>query len=63
MRIGTKLLLGFVPLAVLTAIVAEVLYINSKWISDSSQIVKEVYQSDSNILEMRKHEKNFTSTG
>lgn len=59
MRIGTKLLLGFVPLAVLTAMVAEVLYINSKWISDSSQIVKEVYQSYGNILEMRKHEKNY----
>jgi len=59
MRIGTKLLLGFVPLAVLTAMVAEVLYINSKWISDSSQIVREVYQSHGNILEMRKHEKNY----
>lgn len=59
MRIGTKLLLGFVPLAVLTAMVAEVLYINSKRISDSSQIVREVYQSYGNILEMRKHEKNY----
>lgn len=59
MRIGTKLLLGFIPLAILTAMVAEVLYINSKWISESSQIVKEVYQNYSNILEMRKHEKNY----
>jgi PAS domain S-box-containing protein len=59
MRIGTKLLLGFIPLAILTAMVAEVLYINSKWINDSSQIVKEVYQNYSNILEMRKNEKNY----
>jgi PAS domain S-box-containing protein len=59
MRIGTKLLVGFIPLAILTAMVAEVLYINSKWISESSQIVKQVYQNYSNILEMRKHEKNY----
>jgi PAS domain S-box-containing protein len=59
MRIGTKLLLGFIPLAILTAMVAEVLYINSKWISESSQLVKEAYQAYSNILEMRRHEKNF----
>jgi len=59
MRIGTKLLMGFIPLAILTAMVAEVLYINSKWISESSQIVKEVYQNYGNILEMRKHEKNY----
>jgi len=59
MRVGTKLLLGFIPLAILTAMVAEVLYINSKWISESSQTVKEVYQNYSNILEMRKDEKNY----
>lgn len=59
MRIGPKLLLGFIPLAILTAMVAEVLYINSKWISESSQIVKEVYQNYGNILEMRQHEKNY----
>jgi PAS domain S-box-containing protein len=59
MRIGTKLLLGFIPLAILTAMVAEVLYINSKWISDSSQLVRDIYQNYSNILEMRKHEKNY----
>ena len=59
MRIGTKLLLGFIPLAVLTAMVAEVLYINSKWISDSSQIVREIYQNYGNISEMRRQEKNY----
>jgi len=59
MRIGTKLIMGFIPLAILTAMVAEVLYINSKWISDSSQMVKEVYQNYSSILEIRKHEKNY----
>lgn len=59
MRIGTKLLLGFIPLAILTAMVAEVLYINSKRISESSQTVREVYQNYENILEMRKHEKNY----
>ena len=51
--------MGFIPLAILTAMVAEVLYINSKWISESSQLVKEAYQTYSNILEMRRHEKNF----
>src|SRR3972149_7505480 len=59
MRIGPKLLLGFIPLAILTAMVAEVLYINSKWIAESSQIVKEVYQNYGNIVEMRQHEKNY----
>ncbi|MDH4265055.1 MAG: ATP-binding protein [Deltaproteobacteria bacterium] len=59
MRIGTKLLMGFIPLAILTAMVAEVLYINSKWISESSQTVREVYQNYEDILEMRKHEKNY----
>ena len=59
MRIGTKLLMGFIPLAILTAMVAEVLYINSKWISDSSQLVKDIYQNYTNILEIRKHEKNY----
>jgi len=59
MRIGTKLLMGFIPLAILTAMVAEVLYINSKWISDSSQLVKDIYQNYANILEIRKHEKNY----
>ncbi len=59
MRIGTKLLMGFIPLAILTAMVAEVLYINSKWISESSQMVIDVYQNYSNILEMRKNEKNY----
>jgi PAS domain S-box-containing protein len=59
MRIGPKLLTGFIPLAILTAMVAEALYINSKWISESSQIVKEVYQNYNNILEMRQHEKNY----
>jgi len=59
MRIGTKLLMGFIPLAILTAMVAEVLYINSKWISDSSQLVKDIYQNYANILELRKHEKNY----
>ncbi len=59
MRIGTKLLLGFIPLAILTAMVAEVLYINSKWISESSQRVMDVYHNYSNVLEMRKNEQNF----
>ena len=59
MRIGTKLLMGFIPLAILTAMVAEVLYINSKWISDSSQLVKDIYQNYGNILEIRKHERNY----
>jgi two-component system, NtrC family, sensor histidine kinase AtoS len=59
MRIGTKLLMGFIPLAILTAMVAEVLYINSKWINDSAQLVKDIYQNYSNILEMRKDEKNY----
>src|SRR5512139_910780 len=60
MRIGPKLLLGFIPLAILTAMVAEVLYVNSQRISDSSQWVKEAYQNYSNLLEMRRHEKNFS---
>jgi two-component system NtrC family sensor kinase len=60
MRIGTKLLLGFIPLAILTAMVAEVLYVNSKWISESSRSVKESYQACRNILEMRRQEKNFS---
>jgi PAS domain S-box-containing protein len=60
MRIGLKLLLGFIPLAILTAMVAEVLYVNSQRISDSSQWVKEAYQNYSNLLEMRRHEKNFS---
>ncbi|MGQ9694040.1 MAG: ATP-binding protein [Thermodesulfobacteriota bacterium] len=59
MRIGVKLLLAFIPLAILTAMVAEVLYINSKWISESSQMVREVYQNYAHILEMRQHEKNY----
>jgi two-component system, NtrC family, sensor kinase len=59
MRISAKLLLGFIPLAILTAMVAEVLYVNSQRIRESSQLVKEVYQNYSNILEMRKHEKNY----
>ena len=59
MRIGRKLLLGFIPLAILTAMVAEVLYINSKWISESSQTVKEVYQNYGHIQQMRQHEKNY----
>ena len=60
MRIGSKLLLGFIPLAILTAMVAEVLYVNSQRISDSSHRVKEAYRNYSNILEMRRHEKNFS---
>jgi len=60
MRIGTKLLLGFIPLAILTAMVAEVLYVNSQRISESSHRVKEAYQNYSNILDMRRHEKNFS---
>lgn len=60
MRIGTKLLLGFFPLAILAAMVAEVLYINSKWINESSRLVKEAYQAYSNVLEMRRQEKNFS---
>lgn len=60
MRIGTKLLLGFIPLAILTAMVAEVLYINSQRISESSHRVREAYQNYSNILDMRRHEKNFS---
>src|SRR5512135_956813 len=59
MRIGTKLLLGFIPLAILTAMVAEALYINSKRIDDSSLLVKESYRTYADILEMRRHEKNF----
>lgn len=59
MRIGVKLLLAFIPLAILTAMVAEVLYINSKWISESAQMVREVYQNYAHILEMRQHEKNY----
>ena len=59
MRLGTKLLMGFIPLAILTALVAEVLYINSRWISESSQSVKDSYQNYANILEMRKQEKNY----
>lgn len=59
MRIGTKLLLGFIPLAILTAMVAEVLYVNSQRISESSHRVREAYQNYSNILDMRRHEKNF----
>ncbi len=60
MRIGSKLLLGFIPLAILTAMVAEVLYVNSQRISDSSQRVKEAYRNYSNLMEMRRHEKNFS---
>ena len=60
MRIGPKLLLGFIPLAILTAMVAEVLYVNSQRISDSSYRVKEAYRNYSNLLEMRRHEKNFS---
>jgi len=60
MRIGTKLLLGFIPLAILTAMVAEVLYVNSQRISESSHRVREAYQNYSNILDMRRHEKNFS---
>lgn len=63
MRIGTKLLMAFIPLAILTAMVAEVLYINSKWISQNSQMVKEVYQNYASILEMRQHEKNYLFYG
>lgn len=59
MRIGTKLIMGFIPLAILTAMVAQVLYINSRWISESSQMVREVYQNYGHILEMRQHEKNY----
>jgi len=59
MRIGTKLLMGFIPLAILTALVAEVLYINSRWISESSQYVRDTYQNYANTLEMRKQEKNY----
>lgn len=60
MKIGTKLLLwGFIPLASLTGLVAEVLYINSIRINESSQIIREAYQNYSNIMELRKHEKNF----
>lgn len=59
MRIGTKLLLGFIPLAVLTAMVAETLYVNSKQIGESSQLLKEGYQTYGNILDMRRQEKNF----
>ncbi len=60
MRIGSKLLIGFVPLAILTAMVAEVLYINSQRIGDSSHRVKEAYRNYSNIMEMRRQEKNFS---
>ena len=60
MRIGTKLLLGFIPLAILTGMVAEVLYINSKRINESSLLVKESYRTYADILEMRRHEKNFS---
>ena len=59
MRIGTKLFLGFIPLVILTAMVAEVLYINSKGINESSQLVKGAYQSYSHIQEMRRQEQNF----
>jgi two-component system NtrC family sensor kinase len=60
MRIGSKLLLGFIPLAILTAMVAEVLYVNSQRINDSSHRVKEAYRHYSNLLEMRRQEKNFS---
>ena len=60
MRIGSKLLLGFIPLAILTAMVAEVLYVNSQRIGDSTQRVKEAYRNYSNLMEMRRHEKNFS---
>jgi PAS domain S-box-containing protein len=60
MRIGTKLLLGFIPLAILTGMVAEALYINSKRINESSLLVKESYRTYADILEMRRHEKNFS---
>jgi PAS domain S-box-containing protein len=56
MRIGPKLLLGFIPLAVLTAMVAEVLYINSRYIGDSAQRVREIYSHYAHILELRRHE-------
>jgi two-component system NtrC family sensor kinase len=60
MRIGSKLFLGFIPLAILTAMVAEVLYVNSQRISDSTQRVKEAYRNYSNLMEMRRQEKNFS---
>lgn len=60
MRIGSKLLLGFIPLAILTAMVAEVLYINSQRIGDSSHRVKEAYRNYSNLMDMRRQEKNFS---
>ncbi|NWF56112.1 MAG: HAMP domain-containing protein [Syntrophaceae bacterium] len=60
MRIGTKLLLVFLPLAGLTAMVAEVLYVNSQRINESSHRVRQAYQNYSNILDMRRHEKNFS---
>jgi len=60
MRIGTKLLLGFIPLAILTAMVAEALYVNSQRISENSGRVREAYQNYSNILDMRRHEKNYS---
>ena len=60
MRIGTKLLLGFIPLAILTAMVAEALYVNSQRISENSRRVREAYQNYSNIQDMRRHEKNFS---
>jgi PAS domain S-box-containing protein len=60
MRIGSKLLLGFIPLVILTAMVAEVLYVNSQRISDSTQRVKEAYRNYSNLMEMRRQEKNFS---
>ena len=60
MRIGSKLLLGFIPLAILTAMVAEVLYVNSERISESSRRVKAASQNHSDILEMRQLEKSFS---
>jgi CHASE3 domain sensor protein len=60
MRIGSKLLLGFIPLAILTAMVAEVLYVNSERISESSRRVKAASQNYSNILDMRQLEKSFS---
>ena len=60
MRIGSKLLLGFIPLVILTAMVAEVLYVNSQRISESSRRVQAAYKNYANILEMRQQEKNFS---
>ena len=60
MRIGSKLLLGFIPLVILTAMVAEVLYINAQRIGESSRRVRAAYNNYTDILEMRRQEKNFS---